>query len=284
MLDNLQRITILNEIVPFIQQLAGNTIIIKYGGSAMKNQYLKTKVLEDILFLSYIGLKPVLVHGGGPMINSWLKRLNIEPKFENGIRITSKETMELVEMVLVGKVNKELVALLNQNDEKAVGLCGKDANLIIASKRFNMQDNYVGSVKKVNKKIINLLLDEGYIPVISSIAADEKGQSYNINADTVASALAEELSAQKLILLTDTPGIMYDLNNPETLYRSLNIVQAQSLKKEKIISGGMIPKIDCCIKALQGSVNSTHIIDGRIEHSLLLEVLTSARIGSMLIR
>nr|YP_009298058.1 acetylglutamate kinase [Plocamium cartilagineum]AOM67996.1 acetylglutamate kinase [Plocamium cartilagineum] len=283
MLDNLQRITILNEIIPFIQQLAGNTIVIKYGGSAMKNQYLKMKVLEDILFLSYIGLKPVLVHGGGPMINSWLKRVNIEPRFENGVRITNKETMELVEMVLVGKVNKELVALLNQNDAKAIGLCGKDTNLIIGSKRFHAEDNYVGSVKKVNKKIITLLLDEGYIPVISSIAVDEKGQSYNINADTVASALAEELSAQKLILLTDTPGIMYDLNNPETLYRSLNIIEAQNLKKEKIVSGGMIPKIDCCIKALKGSVNSAHIIDGRIEHSLLLEILTSARIGSMLI-
>lgn len=283
MLDNLQRITILSEIIPFIQQLSGKIIVIKYGGAAMKNQYLKVKVLEDILFLSYIGLRPVLVHGGGPIINNWLKKLNIEPKFENGIRITSKETMEVVEMVLVGKVNKELVSLLNQNDAKAIGLCGKDTNLIIGSKRFPAQDNYVGSVKKVNKKIINLLLDEGYIPVISSVAADQKGQSYNINADTVASAIAEELSAQKLILLTDTPGVMYDLNNPKTLCRSLNIVQAKNLKKEKIISGGMIPKVDCCIKALQGSVNSTHIIDGRIEHSLLLEILTSARIGSMLI-
>lgn len=283
MLNNFQRVQVLNDALPFIQKFYGRTIVIKYGGSAMQNQKLKDKVIEDILFLSYIGIKLVLVHGGGPIINEWLNKVNIKPRFEKGIRITNSETMELVEMVLVGKINKDLVNLINKKNGAAIGLCGKDANLIIASKLFPMKDDYVGTIKKVNPDIINILLNSEYIPVIASVAADEHGQVYNINADTIAGALAHALQAEKLILLTDTTGIMNDLNDMKTLIRSLNISQAQDLKKKDIISGGMIPKVDCCIKALQGDVNSAHIIDGRVDHALLLEILTPDGIGSMLI-
>lgn len=282
MLNDFERVQILNEALPFIQKFAGRTFIIKYGGAAMKNKKLKDKVIEDILLLSYIGIKPILVHGGGPMINTWLKKVHIEPKFEDGIRITDQATMEIVEMVLVGKINKDLVTLLNKKKGCAVGLSGKDGNLITASRLFNSQENFVGSVDIVNTKILNLLLNEGYIPVIASVAADSKGQAYNINADTVAGAIASALNAEKLILLTDTPGIMYDINDISTLVKYLNISEADNLLNKQIISGGMIPKVKCCIKALKRNVNSAHIIDGRIEHALLLEILTSDGIGSML--
>nr|YP_009500405.1 acetylglutamate kinase [Gracilariopsis heteroclada]AXE43567.1 acetylglutamate kinase [Gracilariopsis heteroclada] len=284
MLNNLERAQVLSDALPFIQRFYGRTIVVKYGGAAMKNLQLKSKVIEDILFLSYIGIRIVIVHGGGPMINRWLKKIDIEPKFLDGIRITDKATMEVVEMVLVGKVNKDLVTLLNRSSPIAVGLSGKDANLITASSLFvNQVDNYTGKVEQVNVKIINLLLDQGYIPVIASVAADLNGQAYNINADTVAGSIAEYLHAEKLILLTDTPGIMRDINCPSTLIKYLNIQEAERLKKEQVILGGMIPKVDCCIKALRNNVNAAHIINGSVEHALLLEILTSDGIGSMLI-
>lgn len=282
MLNAFQRVQVLSEALPFIQEFAGKTMVIKYGGSAMKNQQLKSKVIDDLLLLSCIGIKPVLVHGGGPMINTWLKKCGIEPQFNNGIRVTDQQTMEIVEMVLVGKVNKDLVTLLNKKNSYAVGLSGKDGNLITASSLFDSNDNFVGKVSTVNTKIVNLLLDQGYIPVIASVAADIYGQAYNINADTVAGAIAESLKAEKLILLTDTPGIMYNLNNPDTLVQHLDIIEANILKQDKVISGGMIPKVECCINALKRNVKSAHIIDGRVEHALLLEILTSAGIGSMI--
>nr|YP_009511533.1 acetylglutamate kinase [Gracilariopsis mclachlanii]AXI97410.1 acetylglutamate kinase [Gracilariopsis mclachlanii] len=284
MLNNLERAQVLSDALPFIQRFYGRTIVVKYGGAAMKNLQLKSKVIEDILFLSYIGIRIVIVHGGGPMINHWLKKIDIEPKFLDGIRITDKATMEVVEMVLVGKVNKDLVTLLNRSSPIAVGLSGKDAKLITASSLFvNQVDNYTGKVEQVNVKIIDLLLDQGYIPVIASVAADLNGQAYNINADTVAGSIAEYLHAEKLILLTDTPGIMTDISCPSTLIKYLNIQEAERLKKEQVILGGMIPKVDCCIKALRNNVNAAHIINGSVEHALLLEILTSDGIGSMLI-
>nr|UAD88918.1 acetylglutamate kinase [Gracilariopsis chorda] len=284
MLNNLERARVLSDALPFIQRFYGRTIVVKYGGAAMKNLQLKSKVIEDILFLSYIGIRIVIVHGGGPMINNWLKKIDIEPKFLDGIRITDKATMEVVEMVLVGKVNKDLVNLLNLSCPIAVGLSGKDANLITASSLFiNQIDNYTGKVEQVNVKIIDLLLDQGYIPVIASVAADLNGQAYNINADTVAGSIAEHLHAEKLVLLTDTPGIMKDINCPSTLIKYLNIQEAEKLKKDQVILGGMIPKVDCCIKALRNNVNAAHIINGSVEHALLLEILTSDGIGSMLI-
>nr|YP_010197255.1 acetylglutamate kinase [Crassiphycus crassissimus]UAD85059.1 acetylglutamate kinase [Crassiphycus crassissimus]UAD85262.1 acetylglutamate kinase [Crassiphycus crassissimus] len=284
MLNNLERVQILSDLLPSIQCLYGCTIVIKYGGSAMKNIDLKSKIIEDILFLYYIGVKVVIVHGGGPIINYWLKQMNIEPKFFNGIRMTDKETMELVEMVLVGKVNKDLVSLLNYSSNIAVGLSGKDANLITASSFFpDQSDNYTGKVKRVNLGIINLLLSRGYIPVIASVASDLNGQTYNINADSVAGAIAESLNAEKLVLLTDTPGIMLNINDPSTLIHNLNIKQLEDLKDQKIILGGMIPKVDCCIKALKQNVGAAHIINGSIKHALLLEILTSVSIGSKLV-
>lgn len=282
MLSDFQRVQVLSEALPFIQKFAGRTIVIKYGGSAMQNQVLKNKVIEDILFLSYIGLKPVLVHGGGPTINSWLEKLNIPTKFQQGIRVTDQPTMEIVEMVLVGKVNQELVALINKKKGKAIGLSGKDAQLITATQFFDQSDNFVGKIHNVNSDIINLLIQKGYIPVIASVAANIDGQSYNINADTVAGAIATELKAEKLVLLTDTLGILMDTNNPQTLIKSLDAIKVNDLKKKKVISGGMIPKVDCCVQAVKYGVRSAHIIDGRIEHALLLEILTKDGIGSML--
>ena len=282
MLSDFERVQVLSEALPFIQEFAGRTIVIKYGGSAMQNQKLKNKVLEDILFLSYIGLKPVLVHGGGPIINSWLNKLNIQAKFKQGIRVTDLPTMEVVEMVLVGKVNQELVALINTKKGRAIGLSGKDAQLVTATHLFNKKDNFVGKICNINIDIINLLVQQGYIPVIASVAADMYGQSYNINADTVAGAIATELKAEKLILLTDTLGILKNLNDPKTLIRSLDFKQVNELKESNIIAGGMIPKVDCCVQAIKSGVKSAHIIDGRIEHALLLEILTRDGIGSML--
>ena len=283
MLSDFQRVQVLSEALPFIQKFSGRTIVIKYGGAAMQNQVLKNKVIEDILFLSYIGLKPVLVHGGGPMINNWLKKLNIKAKFEQGVRVTDLPTMEIVEMVLVGKVNQELVALINKKKGKAIGLSGKDAQLITATRFFDHSDNFVGRIHHVNSDIINILIQKNYIPVIASVAASIDGQSYNINADTVAGAIATEIKAEKLILLTDTLGILRDVNDPQTLIKSLDAIKVNDLKKEKIISGGMIPKVDCCVQAIKYGVKSAHIIDGRIEHALLLEILTQDGIGSMLV-
>lgn len=283
MLSDFQRVQVLSEALPFIQKFSGKTIVIKYGGSAMQNQVLKNKVIEDILFLSHIGLKPVLIHGGGPMINYWLNKLNIVSQFRQGIRVTDSKTMEIVEMVLVGKVNQELVALMNKKKGKAIGLSGKDAQLIMATRFFDQSDNFVGKISHVNIGIIDDLSQQGYIPIIASVAASQDGQAYNINADTVAGAIASELKAEKLILLTDTPGILSDINDASSLIRSLDFSRVSSLKEKNIISDGMIPKVDCCMQAIQYGVKSAHIIDGRIEHALLLEILTNDGIGSMLI-
>ena len=283
MLSDFQRVQVLSEALPFIQKFSGKTIVIKYGGSAMQNQVLKNKVIEDVLFLSYIGLKPVLIHGGGPVINFWLDKLNITSQFRQGIRITDSKTMEIVEMVLVGKVNQELVALMNKKKGKAIGLSGKDAQLITATKFFNQSDNLVGKISNVNTGIIDVLVKQGYIPIIASVAANQDGQAYNINADTVAGAIAAELKAEKLILLTDTPGILSNVDDNSSLIKSLDSSRVSLLKEQRIISGGMIPKVDCCMQAINYGVKSAHIIDGRIEHALLLEILTKDGIGSMLI-
>nr|QCI06149.1 acetylglutamate kinase [Dicranema revolutum] len=265
-----------------VKEMAGKKVVIKYGGSAMTSESLKTKVLNDILFLLSYGIKPILVHGGGPIINKWLQRLNIKPRFQNGIRLTDRSTMEVVEMVLVGKVNKNLVSLLNKDNCFAIGLSGKDGGLIHASPLFNSSENFAGKIEGINPEIMILLLEAGYIPVIASVAAGINSQSYNINADTVAGAIAKSLNAEKLILLTDTLGIMSDTDDPNTLIKNLSSSQALKLKEQNIISGGMIPKVDCCLDALQFGVESAHIIDGRLEHSLILELFTLNRVGSML--
>nr|QCI04012.1 acetylglutamate kinase [Antithamnionella ternifolia] len=273
----------LDQLSSLIDHLYGKIVVVKYGGAAMKDSNLKKKVIHNILLLHRLGIKVILIHGGGPMINHWLNKLNIEPKFENGIRVTDNETMEIVEMVLVGKVNKDLVNLCNKNKGIAIGLSGKDASLAIASKLFKDSQNLVGTIDCVNVSILNLLLDQGYIPIIASVASDINGLTYNINADTFAGNIAEALNAYKLVLITDTPGIMLDINDNSSLQRSLNINQVEQLFNKEIIYGGMIPKVECCIKALKNNVKSTHIIDGRVSHSLLIELLTSNRIGSEII-
>lgn len=277
------RVQILSEALPYIQQFAGRTVVVKYGGAAMKDSTLKDKVIRDVVFLSCVGLRPIVVHGGGPEINSWLDKLGIEPQFKNGLRVTDAPTMDVVEMVLVGRVNKEIVALISQAGGRAVGLCGKDGNLIKARPEGQEGIGFVGEVSAVDIKILDTLVKSGYIPVVSSVAADENGQAYNINADTVAGEIAAALGAEKLILLTDTAGILKDYKDPSTLYAKLDIQQARDLINSGIVSGGMIPKVNCCVRSLAQGVHATHIIDGRIPHALLLEIFTDAGIGSMIV-
>ncbi|OKH37014.1 acetylglutamate kinase [[Phormidium ambiguum] IAM M-71] len=277
------RVRVLSEALPYIQQFAGRTVVIKYGGAAMKDSSLKDKVMRDIVFLSCVGLRPVVVHGGGPEINSWLDKLGIEPQFKNGLRVTDAPTMEVVEMVLVGKVNKEIVTLINQAGGLAVGLCGKDGNLIKARPEGQEGIGFVGEVSAVNISVLDSLLKSGYIPVVSSVAADDNGQAYNINADTVAGELAAALGAEKLILLTDTPGILRDYKDPSTLITKMDIQEARALISSGVVGGGMIPKVNCCVRSLAQGVRATHILDGRVPHALLLEILSDAGIGSMIV-
>ena len=277
------RVRVLSEALPYIQQFAGRTVVIKYGGAAMKDSSLKDKVIRDIIFLACVGVHPVVVHGGGPEINSWLDKLGIEPQFKDGLRVTDAATMDVVEMVLVGRVNKELVSLINQAGGHGVGLCGKDGNLVKA-RRVDKEDiGFVGEVSKVNVKIVHSLVTNNYIPVISSVAADDTGQAYNINADTFAGEVAAALGAEKLILLTDTPGILEDYKDPSTLLTKLDIKQARDLIAQGIVAGGMIPKVNCCVRSLAQGVRAAHIIDGRIPHALLLEIFTDRGIGSMIV-
>ena len=277
------RVQVLSEALPYIQQFAGRTIVVKYGGAAMKDGRLKEKVIRDIVLLSCVGMRPVVVHGGGPEINIWLEKLGIEPQFKNGLRVTDAATMEVVEMVLVGKVNKEIVSLINQAGGKAVGLCGKDGNLIQARPDGREGIGFVGEVSGVKVKILESLVNSGYIPVVSSVAADENGQSYNINADTVAGEIAAALGAEKLILMTDTAGILEDYHKPDSLIVKLDIQEARQLIESGIVSGGMIPKVNCCVRSLAQGVKAAHIIDGRLEHALLQEIFSDSGIGSMIV-
>lgn len=276
------RVQVLSEALPYIQRFADRTIVIKYGGAAMKDGKLKVEVVRDIVFLSSVGMRPVVVHGGGPEINTWLQKVSIEPKFKDGLRVTDAETMDIVEMVLVGRVNKELVSLANQSGGLAVGLCGKDGNLIKARPIDKKGVGFVGEITSINEDLIKSLVDGGYIPIISSVATDENGQAYNINADTVAGEVAAALQAEKLILLTDTLGILRDYHDNSTLVTQLDIQKARDLIETGIVSGGMIPKVSCCIRSLAQGVKAAHILDGRIPHALLLEIFTDEGIGSMI--
>lgn len=277
------RVRVLSEALPYIQQFSGRIVVVKYGGAAMKDSTLKDKVVRDVVFLACVGLRPVIVHGGGPEINSWLDKLGIEPQFSNGLRVTDAPTMDVVEMVLVGRVNKEIVSLINQAGGSAVGLCGKDGNLIKARPEGRQGIGFVGEVSTMDVRILESLLKDGYIPVVSSVAADESGQAYNINADTVAGEIAAALGAEKLILLTDTAGILQDYKDPSTLLYKLDIQQARELISQGVVGGGMIPKVNCCVRSLAQGVKAAHIIDGRIPHALLLEIFTDSGIGSMIV-
>ncbi len=277
------RVRILSEALPYIQQFRGRTVVVKYGGAAMKDSTLKASVVRDIVFMACVGMRPVVVHGGGPEINTWLTKLNIEPQFKDGLRVTDAPTMDVVEMVLVGRVNKELVSLINQAGGQAVGLCGKDGNLITARSQGDADVGFVGDVTNIEPGLVKALVEDGYIPVISSVASDDSGQAYNINADTVAGELAAALNAEKLILLTDTRGILRDYKDPSTLLPKLDIREARQLIDEGVVAGGMIPKVQCCVRSLAQGVGATHILDGRINHALLLEIFSDTGIGSMLV-
>jgi acetylglutamate kinase len=277
------RVRVLSEALPYFQQFAGRTVVVKYGGAAMKDGSLKADVIRDIVFMSFVGMRPIVVHGGGPEINSWLDKLGIEPQFKNGLRVTDAATMDVVEMVLVGRVNKEIVALINQAGGSAIGLCGKDANLIKARPEGQEGIGFVGEVSSVKIDVIVSLVNSGYIPVVSSVAADDEGQSYNINADTVAGEIAAALGAEKLILLTDTAGILRDYQDASTLINKLDIQEARRLIDTGVVAGGMIPKVNCCVRSLAQGVRAAHIIDGRIPHSLLLEIFSDEGIGSMIV-
>lgn len=280
---------ILVEALPYIQALAGKTVVIKYGGNAMINEELKNSVMEDITLLKYIGLNPVVVHGGGPDINSALKNFNIESEFVNGLRKTDKKTMEIAQMVLAGKTNKEIVSLLNQKGGKAVGICGIDGMLFECEKHYEIVNGekvdlgFVGEIKKVNTRALEILTQDEYIPVVAPIGTDKYGNSYNINADTAAAELASALKAEKLMLLTDVEGVKNSKDNNNILY-AITSDMVSSLIEEGIIVGGMIPKVMGCVSALENGVNRTHIIDGRIPHCILLEIFTNKGIGTMITR
>ncbi|NJK72617.1 MAG: acetylglutamate kinase [Synechococcaceae cyanobacterium SM2_3_60] len=279
----LDRAQILSEALPYIQQFQGRTIVIKYGGAAMVHQDRQAEVLRDLVFLSCVGIRPVLVHGGGPEINTWLQKLAIPFKFVDGLRVTDAATMEVVEMVLVGKVNKQIVQLINLAGGSAVGLCGRDGNLIMARSQGRSDIGFVGEVNSINPALLQSLIEAGQIPVVSSVAADETGQAYNINADTVAGELAAALGAEKLVLLTDIDGLLRDKDDPSSLINQLDIPTARHYIESGIVAGGMIPKVQCCIRALAQGVRAAHIINGGSPHSLLLEILTDAGIGTQFV-
>lgn len=278
----IEKAGVLIEALPYIRTFFGKTFVIKYGGHAMTDPELKKAVMLDIILLKYVGVNPVLVHGGGPEITSWMNKVGKEPRFVDGLRVTDAETMEIVQMVLAGKVNKEIVALVNRYGGKAIGLSGHDGNLLNA-RQIGGDLGLVGQVETINAELLHMLSKAGYIPVIASIGAGFDGETYNINADAVAGDLASALNADKLIMLTDVEGIFADERDPDTLISALEIERARHMIREGRIDGGMIPKVEACITALENGVARTHIVDGRSLHSLLLEIFTDEGIGTMVV-
>ena len=274
---------VLSEALPYFKQWCGKVVVVKYGGNAMLNEELKQAVMEDIVLLSTIGIKVVLVHGGGPEINKMLEKVGKESKFVDGLRYTDEETMEVVQMVLTGKLNKDIVGILLQKGGKAVGLSGVDSGLLRAVKTTK-DLGFVGEVTQVHPEILISLLDKGFIPVVSTVALGEQGDDsrYNINADTAAAKFAVALKAEKFVQLTNVPGVLRNIDDPSTLIKRIEKTALGSLKATGIIAGGMIPKIDCCMTALEGGVPRTHIIDGRVPHSLLIEMFSDRGIGTMI--
>lgn len=280
--ENDMRASILSDALPYIQKYTNKVIVVKYGGNAMTNEQLKQDVMSDIVLLSTVGMKIVLVHGGGPEINAMLNKIGKESKFVNGLRYTDEETVNIVQQVLCGKVNKDLVEKLYQHKGKAIGLCGIDGHMIEA-KQLNPDLGLVGEITKINTDIINDTLNSGYIPVISTVASSEDGKVYNINADTAAARIAAEMKAESLILMTDIVGLLRDKDDESTLIPTVGVSEVPYLKKQNIISGGMIPKIDCCVEAVRRGVKQANIIDGRIPHSILIELLTNEGAGTMIV-
>ena len=281
MITNAQRAEILVHALPYIKQYDGKIIVVKYGGNAMINDELKEAVMGDLVLLNTIGIKVVLVHGGGPEISEMLNRVGKKSEFLNGLRVTDAETAEIVQMVLAGKINKNLVNQLQNSGGKAVGLSGMDGHLIEATIK-DKKLGFVGEITNINIEPVTDLLEKGYIPVISTVGCDKEGNTYNINADTAAARIASELGAESLILMTDIAGLLRNKDDESSLISSVCVSEAPQLMREGIISGGMIPKIECCVEAIRQGVNKVFIIDGRIPHAILIETLTDEGIGTML--
>ena len=280
-ITNAQRAEVLVHALPYIQKYYNKIIVVKYGGNAMVNEELKKAVIGDILLLSLIGVKVVLVHGGGPEISEMLKKVGKKSEFVNGLRVTDAETADIVQMVLAGKINKSLVNLIQNKGGRAIGLCGLDGHLFEA-KQLDERLGYVGEITKVNVEPVKILLENGYMPVVSTVGCDSEGGVYNINADTTAARLAAALGAESLITMTDICGILRDKDDPSTLISRIGVSEAPLLMREGVISGGMIPKVECCIEAIRRGVKRVFIIDGRVPHSILIETLTDEGIGTML--
>ena len=281
-ISNVVKAQVLNDALPYIQKYHDKVVVIKYGGNAMTSEELKNAVMSDIVLLSLVGIKAVLVHGGGPEINEALKRMNIESRFIGGLRYTDADTEEVVRMVLAGKINKALVSLLEQHGGRALGLCGSDGGMLQVKKLEGPNDlGFVGEITDVNVRPIRDALDNGYIPVIATVSTDASGQVYNINADTAASRIAAALQAENLILMTDIRGLLRDKDDETTLIPEVQVSEVPYLVKQGIISGGMIPKIECCVEAVRRGVAKTCSIDGRIRHSILIEMLSNEGIGTL---
>ena len=280
--SNAQRAEVLTQALPYIQRYNGKIVVVKYGSNAMVNDKRKQQVMEDVVLLWLIGVKVVLVHGGGPEISEVMRRYGKQAEFVNGLRVTDKETVDIVQMVLAGKVNKSLVNLLEMKGGKAMGISGMDGRLIEAKMR-NASLGFVGSITNVNIEPVTDLLEKGYIPVISTVGCDRDGNTYNINGDTAAACIAGALGAERLIMMTDIAGILRDRDDPATLIRELTIRDAVKLFEQGVISGGMIPKVDCCIDAIHRGVKKVIIMDGRVPHSILMELLTDEGAGTMVV-
>ena len=278
--SNLERAEVLTQALPYIKRYNGKVVVIKYGGNAMINEELKQQVMEDIVLLWLIGVKVVLVHGGGPEISDLMQKLGKKAEFVDGLRVTDKETVDIVQMVLAGKVNKTLVNLLEKKGGKAMGISGMDG-MLIEAKMKDERLGYVGDITKIHTRPVEDLLEKGYIPVISTLGCDRDGNAYNINGDTAAAYIAGAINAERLIMMTDIAGILRDKDDPSTLIADVTVSEAQQLKKDGVVSGGMIPKVDCCIEAINKGVKNVVIMDGRVPHSILMEILTDEGAGTM---
>ncbi len=281
-MDNQKRAKVLIQAMPYIKKFVGETIVVKYGGNAMINENLKSAVMSDLVLMQLVGIKVILVHGGGPEINAMLDAVGKKSEFKDGMRVTDQETIEIVQMVLAGKVNKSLVQLLESHGGKALGMCGLDGRLLMADKMASAHDlGFVGEIREVNPEPLKMVMDDGYIPIVATVAGGYDGNVYNINADLAAAQIAAKVGAKKLILMTDIRGLLRDVHDDDSLIPVVNVSEVPMLKRDGIIKGGMIPKIDCCVEAVRNGVNRAHIIDGRLEHSILLELFSDEGIGTM---
>lgn len=283
MKDAMYKASVLMEALPYIKEHFGKTVVIKYGGNAMVNEELKSSIAADVVLMKYVGMNPVIVHGGGPEISKYMKRSGKEVKFVDGLRVTDRETMDIVKMVLVGKVNKEIVTLINRHGRLAAGVSGDDGDLIQAKKKGGPVDlGFVGEVENIEPRIVEDLVREDFIPVIASVGIGRDGESYNINADVVAGEIAAAIQADKIIFLTDVAGLYRDFEDKNTLISELSVAECKKMVEERAVATGMLPKLEGCQRALEAGVNRAHILDGTIKHALLLEVFTQAGVGTMI--